>query len=103
MSRVQRAVLEGEVAELAEELSSCYEELALLHCLTDRLRPFTDTDRVVRTVLETVVQTLRVRYAFMVLIDSASPAPHSVRVLWVGFTDGAARRLVHGAESSWLM
>jgi signal transduction histidine kinase len=103
MSRVQRAVLEGEVAELAEELSSCYEELALLHGLTDRLRPFTDADRVVRTVLETVVQTLRVRYAFMVLIDNASPAPPSVRVLWVGFTDGVARRLVHGAEPSWPM
>jgi signal transduction histidine kinase len=101
VSRVQTAALEGEVAELAEELSSCYEELALLHGLTDRLRPFTDADRVARTVLETVVETLRVRYAFMLLMENSGPFPRSARVLWVGFTDRAGQRLVHGDGSSW--
>ena len=55
------AALEGEIAKLAEELSGCYEELALLHGLTDRLRPFTDAECAARTVLETVAEQTQQR------------------------------------------
>src|SRR5438552_14411839 len=90
------AALEGEIAKLAEELSGCYEELALLHGLMDRLRPFTDAQRVVRTVLEMVAEALRVRYAFVLLLDNDTPSRHSPRLLWVEFPDGAGRGFVHG-------
>ncbi len=101
MTGDRTAVLEAEIAKLAEELSSSYEELALLHSLTDRLRPFTDADRVARTVLEAVAEALRVRYAFMLLIEGTAVPHHSERFLWVAFTDHAGQRLTHGDGSSW--
>ena len=88
--------LEEELAKLAEELSGCYEELALLHGLMDRLRPFTDAQRVVRTVLEMVAEALRVRYAFVLLLDNDGTAWRSSRLLWVESSDGARRGFVHG-------
>jgi signal transduction histidine kinase len=93
--------LEGEIAKLAEELSGCYEELALLHGLTDRLRPFTDAECAARTVLETVVEALGVRYAFVLLFENASRSQQSPRLLWVGCSDRADQRLVHGDRLSW--
>jgi signal transduction histidine kinase len=95
------AALQAEIAKLAEELSGCYEELALLHGLTDRLRPFTDAECAARTVLEAVIEALRVRYAFVLLIESAEESEHSPRLLWVRCTDRAGQRLVHGDALSW--
>ena len=88
--------LDEELAKLAQELSGCYEELALLHGLMDRLRPFTDAQRVVRTVLEMVAEALRVRYAFVLLLDNDGPSCRSSRLLWVESSDGARRGFVHG-------
>jgi signal transduction histidine kinase len=95
------AALEQEVAKLTEEISNCYEELALLHSLTDRLRPFTDTDRVARTVLEAVADALRARYAFLLLGDGTGRAEGMKRFAWVGFSDRSGERGAHGEGRAW--
>jgi signal transduction histidine kinase len=63
---------DAEIAKLTEELSACYEELALLHDLTDRLRPFDDVDRVAQTVLDALVEALGVRRAFILLVKDTA-------------------------------
>src|SRR5690348_3109770 len=101
MTGDRTAALEGEIAKLAEELSGSYEELALLHGLTERLRPFMEPEGVARIVLEAVAEALRVRYTFVLLSEDAGRSHRSVRFLWVGFTDRAGQRFAHGDGSSW--
>src|SRR5262249_2309271 len=95
-----QATHEAEVGKVAEELSGCYEELALLHGLTDRLRPFTDAERVARTVLEAVAEALRVQYAFMV-IENPGQSDHAASVLRVEFTESGEQRFAHDKVSGW--
>jgi signal transduction histidine kinase len=66
-------VLEAEIEKLSHEISECYEEMALLYQLTDRLRPSIDVERVAEVVLGALVEALRVRRAFILLAGGAEP------------------------------
>ena len=81
------AALEHEIDKLSEEISDCYEEMALLYELTDRLRPSVDVGRVADVVLTALVEALRVRRACLLLAQTGD-APSLTQFASVLFQDG---------------
>jgi GAF domain-containing protein len=93
------ATLERDLAKLTGELSDAYEELALVHGLTDRLRPFTDPERVSRTLLQAVVKALGGCHAFIALPDE----PPEDRLVARFVATGAEPAAPLPGDASWIV
>ncbi|PYM24017.1 MAG: hypothetical protein DMD78_10270 [Candidatus Rokuibacteriota bacterium] len=95
----RNAALESEIDKLSEEISDCYEEMALLYELTDRLRPSVDVGRVAEVVLTALVEALRAQRAFL-LLAQAGERPSLTQFASVAFEDGVGRRVTRAGDGS---
>jgi signal transduction histidine kinase len=91
------AALESEIDKLSEEISDCYEEMALIYEVTDQLRPPIDVGRVAKVVLTALVEALRVRRAFLLLAQAGEP-PSLTLFSAVTFEESVGPRLTPAGD-----
>jgi GAF domain-containing protein len=101
LRRRRRNGVEDEIEKLTEELSAAWEELMLIHGLTDRLRPFTDVDRVSRTLLEATIRAVNVRWGLIGLARTADGVLVT-RVL-ARVADGSGPETLETGGGGWVL